>query len=45
MASESEADARPPGEFLNEVSNFTLRACMPFYWHDRRVPSPKDNSG
>lgn len=45
MTSESEADARPSAEFLNEVSKFTLRACMPLYWHDRRVPFPKDMRG
>jgi hypothetical protein len=32
-------------DFLNEVSNFTLSICMPLYWHDRRMPFPKDMRG
>jgi hypothetical protein len=32
-------------EFASEVSNFTLRVCTPLYWHDRRVPFPKDVRG
>ena len=32
-------------EFAIEASNFTLRVCTPLYWHDRRVPFPKDMRG
>ena len=34
-----------PADFLNEVSNFTLRVCTPIYWHDRRLPFPKEVQG
>jgi len=32
-------------EFLNRVSDFTLHACMPLYWHDRLLPWPKPITG
>jgi hypothetical protein len=32
-------------DFANEIGNFTLRVCTPLYWHDRRVPFPKDIRG
>jgi hypothetical protein len=34
-----------PSDFLTEVSNFTLRVCTPIYWHDRRLPFPKEMRG
>jgi hypothetical protein len=45
MTSEPQADVRPPAQFLIQVSNFTLRACLPLYWHDRWIPFPKDMRG
>jgi hypothetical protein len=36
---------KPDPEFTQEVSNFTLRVCTPIFWHDRRVPFPKDMRG
>jgi hypothetical protein len=31
--------------FLNRVLDFTLRVCMPLYWHDRLLPWPKPVTG
>jgi hypothetical protein len=45
VTNESGTHAPLPAEFLNEVSNFTLRTCRPLYWHDRRVPFPKEMRG
>lgn len=45
MATESGLQDSPSPDVLNEVSKFTLRVCTPLYWHDRRVPFPKDMRG
>lgn|SRR5579872_4271494 len=34
-----------PADFFNEVNNFALRVCTPIYWHDRRLPFPKEVHG
>jgi hypothetical protein len=33
------------GESLNRVSDFTLKCCIPLYWHDRLLPWPKTVKG
>jgi len=33
----------PPSiEVQNEIADFTLAVCTPVYWHDRKVPFPKE---
>jgi hypothetical protein len=39
------SDAALPAEFLEQISDFTLKVCRPLYWHDRRVPFPKEMRG
>jgi len=35
----------PSTEALSEIAAFTLSVCKPLYWHDRKLPWPKEVHG